>query len=282
MIPRTLDDPRLDGLLAALRASVARHASAVVAFSAGVDSTLVLAVAHDVLGTRALGLMGVSPSVAPAELADGRELAERLGLPVRFVDTHEMQDGNYTSNPRDRCFFCKTELYAVCRRVADDEGFATILNGTNADDPGDWRPGLVAASDADVCSPLLECGVGKADVRRLAEALGLPNHDKPALACLASRLPYGTPVTPERLGAVDTVEQHMRRAGFRDVRARHHGPEVRLEVEPERVGDLRRLVGTPEFDAVLRGAGFSRATVEPDGYRMGRLNDTGRRADATE
>ena len=261
-------------LVEALRANVAAHPSAVVAYSGGVDSTVVLQVAADVLGDRALGVMGISPSVAPAEVSHARALAETRGLPLLAVDTDEMSDPDYVANPRTRCFHCKQELYGVCRTVAAERGLAVLLNGTNADDTGDWRPGLRAADEAGVRSPLLECGLTKADVRRVAEHLGLPNHDKPALACLASRLPYGTAVTPERLAAVDRVETHLRRLGFREVRARHHGPEVRLEVEAPRVPELERILASGGLEEVVRQAGFSRAAVEPDGYRMGRLNGT--------
>ena len=264
---------RLEALLEALRAAVGRHESAVVAFSAGVDSTLVLKVASDVLGQRALGVMGISPSVAPAEIAHGRRLADDLGLPVQFVETNEMADPSYVSNPSNRCFFCKQELYGVCWTVAEERGYAAVFNGANTDDTGDWRPGLDAARRASVHAPLIEAGLAKADVRALARHLGLPNHDKPALACLASRLPYGTAVSPERLAAVDAVEQHMRSLGFRQVRARFHGEVVRLEVEPEGVDRLQTEVHGTEFVRVLGRAGFSHATVEPDGYRMGRLND---------
>jgi uncharacterized protein len=267
------DSERTEQELTALRGRIARHDSAVVAFSAGVDSTLVLKVAVDVLGPRALGVMGLSPSVPPTERADAESLSSRLGLPMVFVSTAEMQDPDYVANPPNRCFYCKQELYSVCQRVAEERGFAAILNGTNADDTSDWRPGLEAARRASVHAPLLEAGLGKASVRRLARHLGLPNHDKPAAACLASRLPYGTTVTAPRLAAVDAVEQHLRRLGFRQVRARHHGAEVRLEVDPERVGSLRQALVGEEFRSVLEAAGFSRATVAPDGYRMGRLND---------
>jgi len=266
------DTARVEKLLSMLRDNISQHESVIVAFSAGVDSTLVLKVASEVHGDRALGVMGVSPSVAPEEIADGRKLSESLGLPVLFVDTHEMQEERYVANPPDRCFYCKRELYSVCWNVAEQRGFSQILNGTNADDPGDWRPGLEAARKASVHAPLLECGIGKQDVRRLAAALNLPNHDKPALACLASRIPYGTSVSAQRLAAVNTVEAHMRRAGFQQVRARHHGTEVRLEVESTGVERLSALIATSEFEGLLQRAGFSHATVAPDGYLMGRLN----------
>lgn len=258
-----------------LRRHVAAFPSAAVAFSAGVDSTLVLAVAHEVLGDRALGVTGISPSVAPAEAADARRVADALGAALVFVETAEMDDPNYVANPPNRCFFCKTELYAVTRRVADERGLAVVLNGTNADDASgrDWRPGLVAADEAGVRSPLAECGLAKTDVRAVAEHLGLPNWDKPALACLASRLPYGTAVTPQRLAAVDRVERWLRGRGFRDVRARFHGDRVRLEVEAESVPRLVGLAAGPELAAVVDDAGFSSFDVEADGFRSGRLND---------
>ncbi|MCB9898765.1 MAG: ATP-dependent sacrificial sulfur transferase LarE [Planctomycetes bacterium] len=259
-------------LIDALHANVAAHGSAAVAFSAGVDSTLVLKIAHDVLGERALGVTGIAPAVAPAEADDARRLADALGARLRFVETHELAVEGYASNPPDRCFHCKTELYAVCRRVAREQGLAAILNGTNRDDLGDVRPGLRAADEAGVFSPLLECGLDKRAVRAVARALGLPNWDKPALACLASRLPHGTRVTPERLAAVDAVERHLRSLGFRQVRARHLDGTVSLEVDAEDVPKLRLASTAPEFARVVRAAGFREFEVAADGYRRGRLS----------
>ncbi|MHC5210165.1 MAG: ATP-dependent sacrificial sulfur transferase LarE [Planctomycetota bacterium] len=260
-------------MLAALEAEVAACGSAVVAFSAGVDSTLVLAVAVRVLGRRALAVTGLSPSVAPEEAAEARQLADALGARLEVRSTDEMSDPDYVRNASDRCFHCKTGLYAVCREVAREQGLAAVLNGTNADDLGDWRPGLRAADEAEVRSPLLACGLGKQDVRALARHLDLPNWNKPALACLASRLPYGTAVTPERLFAVHRVERHLRDRGFGVVRARHHGEQVRLEVAPPDVPALRALRDDEALQAAVRAAGFLSFTVEPEGYRTGRLND---------
>jgi uncharacterized protein len=259
--------------LAAREAEIATCGSAVVAFSAGVDSTLVLAVAVRVLGARALAVMGLSPSVAPEEADDARRLAEALGARLLLRSTDELSDPDYVRNAPDRCFHCKTGLYAACRLVAAEHGLAAVLNGTNADDVGDWRPGLRAADDADVRSPLLACGLDKQDVRALARHLALPNWDKPALACLASRLPYGTAVTRERLAAVHHVERHLRERGFPVVRARHHGDQVRLEVQPVRVATLLALRGDEALEEAVRVAGFRTYAVEPEGYRSGRLND---------
>jgi uncharacterized protein len=264
---------RTHALIDALLAHVTACGPPVVAFSAGVDSTVVLAIAARAHGERALALTGLSASVAPAELEDCRRLARALGARLRVEATRELDDPAYVANAPDRCFHCKTELYAVCRRVAREEGLACILNGTNLDDVGDWRPGLRAADDAGVRSPLRDCGLDKAAVRAVAHALELPNRDKPALACLASRLPYGTSVTAERLAAVDHVERHLRGLGFRSVRARHRGDEVRLEVEPERVAELSALAGGEALSAAVREAGFSHLSIEPEGYRSGRLND---------
>lgn len=265
--------------LQALEAEIARCGPSVVAFSAGVDSTLVLAVAVRVLGEGVLAVTGASASLAPEEAADARRLAGDLGARLLVRSTGELSDPDYVRNGPDRCFHCKSGLYAACREVAGEHGLTAILNGTNADDVRDWRPGLRAAEDAAVRSPLLACGLGKRDVRALARRLGLPNWDKPALACLASRLPYGTTVTPARLAAVHRVERHVRERGFRQVRARHHGEVVRLEVEPERVADLLALREDATLQAAVRGAGFRAFTVEPDGYRSGRLNDALRAPD---
>lgn len=260
-------------LIDALQRNVAAHESAAVAFSGGVDSTLVLKIAADVLGDRVLAVTGDSASVAPAELAHAQELAAELGVRLRLAATYELDVPAYAANPDNRCFHCKTELYGVCRKVADDEGLAIILDGTNGDDGGEWRPGLAAGEQAGVRSPLRECGLTKNDVRMVARELGLSNWDKPALACLASRLPYGTRVTAQRLAAVDTVEQQLRAMGFVDVRARHHGDTVHLEVDPDRVNDLQRRERDEDLIEAVRRAGFQHIVITPDGYRRGRLND---------
>ncbi len=267
------DTAAIDAHIAWLRRDVAARGSAVIAFSAGVDSSVVLRIAVDALGDRALAVTGMAPSVAAAEANDAERIAREIGARWAPLPTREMERPEYVANNPDRCFHCKSELYAVCRRVADEQGIGHILNGTNADDVGDWRPGLRAADDARVHSPLLARSLGKRDVRAIARRLGLSNWDKPALACLASRLPYGTAVTAERLAAVERIEHWLRERGFRDVRARHFGREVRLEVEAHRVTDLERIAREPELTAAVRAAGFDDFAVTPDGYRSGRLND---------
>ncbi|MFT7463976.1 MAG: hypothetical protein ACI9EF_002324 [Pseudohongiellaceae bacterium] len=190
-----------------------------------------------------------------------------------LAPTYELDVPAYAANPNNRCFHCKTELYSVCRQVADAESLATILDGTNADDGKEWRPGLAAGDQLGVRAPLRECGLNKEQVRAVAKSLGLSNWNKPALACLASRLPYGTRVTAERLAAVDAVEQHLRSMGFKDVRARHHGLAVHLEVDPDRVSELKQRSGESKLLAVVRQAGFEHTVITPEGYRRGRLND---------
>jgi len=268
-----LTDRSPTALLEALLEGTAALRSAVVAFSGGVDSSVVLAVAARALGPRALGVTGVSASLAADEAEEARALARSVGATLLEVRADELDDPDYAANRPDRCFHCKTGLYAACRSVADERGLRWIVNGTNADDLGDWRPGLRAADEAGVRSPLLEAGLRKDEVRAVARLLGLPNWDKPAQPCLASRLPYGTAVTRERLAAVEAVERHLRGRGFRDVRARHLGAEVRLEVEPGRVPALLALRDEEALACAVRAAGFQRFSIEPEGVRSGRLND---------
>ena len=263
--------PDLAEALAALRTHIARLDSVAVAFSAGVDSTLVLAVAAEQLGERAVGVFGVSPSVPAGELAEARALAALVGARLIERDTDELADPAYAANAPDRCRHCKAELFDVCQVVADELGLVAVLDGTQADDLGDTRPGLTAAHERGVRSPLAECGLGKTQVRELARALGLPNWDKPAMACLASRIPHGTRVTAERLAAVDRVEHALRALGFRQVRARHLGGEVLLQVDPARVGELTARLDDPRLSDAIAEAGFVSRRVDPAGYVQGSL-----------
>jgi len=264
-----------DASLQTLREHMASLGSAVVAFSAGVDSTLVLAVAVEQLGPRAVAVFGVSPSVPRDERTEARTLAAHLGARLIERSTHELADPSYAANDSQRCRHCKWELYGVCRQVADELGLAAVLDGTQADDLSDTRPGLLAGRERGVHSPLAACGLDKHDVRRLARLLELPNWDKPAMACLASRLPTGTPVTAARLAAVDGVERALRRLGFRQVRARHLGREVLLQVESERVGELLAQHDDPGLARAVTQAGFESARIDPDGYRRGSLHALG-------
>jgi pyridinium-3,5-biscarboxylic acid mononucleotide sulfurtransferase len=257
-------------LLAELEHAIARHESAVVAFSGGVDSSLVAAVAARALGDRALSVAAVSPAVAEGELEGARRVAAAVGIAHETIATDELARDGYRRNGSDRCYFCKSELYDVLAELAERRGYGVLLSGANADDAGDWRPGLRAADEHGVRHPLLDAGAGKAAVRALARELGIPSADKPATPCLASRIPYGTAVDPETLARIDRAERAVRALGFPILRVRHHGILGRVEVAAE---DLSRaLEREPEIVAAIRGAGYVHAVIDREPFRSGRLN----------
>jgi pyridinium-3,5-biscarboxylic acid mononucleotide sulfurtransferase len=257
-------------LLAELERSVGRHPSAVVAFSGGVDSSLVAAVAARALGSRALAVTAVSPAVAAGELAGARRVADAVGIAHETIATDELAREGYRRNGPDRCYFCKSELYDALAELAGRRGYGVLLSGANADDAGDWRPGLRAAAEHGVRHPLLEAGAGKADVRVLARQLGLPSAEKPATPCLASRIPYGTAVDPETLARIDRAERSVRTLGFPVLRVRHHGILGRLEIAAV---DLdRALEQEEEIVAAVRAAGYAHAVIDREPFRSGRLN----------
>lgn len=254
--------------------SLATMGKAVVAFSAGVDSTVVLKVALDVLGPQnVLAATGVSASLAQRELQSVKDLAALLGARLELVDTGEMDDPRYAANPANRCFYCKSDLFTRLRDLAVAQGCQAILSGVNADDTGDFRPGMQAGSELGVSSPLLEAGLTKADVRELAKALGLPNWEKPALACLASRVPYGTPITVDTLNRIEQAEAFLADRGFTNIRVRHHAKLARVEAP---VADLPRLLQEPlrsELVAHLKNLGYVYVTVDLQGFRSGSANE---------
>ncbi len=257
--------------LARMKAEIGACGSALVAFSAGVDSTLVLAVAAEVLGPRAVALTAHSSSVPQVERAEARSLAARLGVRHLERESHEQEDPGYVANAPDRCYYCKRELYRLCGEAARAEGVAAILDGFNADDRRDHRPGHRAAEERAIRSPLAEVGLTKDEVRAWSEAYGLPTWDKPQMACLASRIPYGTPVTPERLARVERAEAGVRALGFRDLRVRHHGDVGRVEIGE---GELERAFARrADIAAAVKAAGFKIAALDLEPFRSGRMNE---------
>ncbi|HTG48707.1 MAG TPA: ATP-dependent sacrificial sulfur transferase LarE [Actinomycetota bacterium] len=262
--------------LAELEAAIADADGAVVAFSGGVDSSVVAAAAHRVLGERALAVTAVSPALADGELDGARTVAAAIGIGHRVVRTDELAREGYRRNDRDRCYHCKTELYETLGVLAEREGIPAVFSGANADDLGDWRPGLRAAAQHGVRHPLVEAGIGKDDVRAIARALAIPSADKPASPCLASRIPYGTAVEPELLARIDAAERAVRALGYHELRVRHFGTTGRVELAAD---DLARA-STPsrraEIERAVRGAGYGDAEIDPEPFRSGSLNRLGR------
>jgi uncharacterized protein len=269
MNPLTRDVPQ--NRLTELENILAPYGSALVAFSGGVDSSLALAVAARALPKhRVLAVTSNNETYLPSELDLARTFVESLGVEHFVVNTRELDDPNYASNPTNRCYFCKSTLYSDLAKLAEERGYACVVDGANKDDEGDYRPGRKAAKELGVVSVLSEAAMTKAEVRELAKHLGLPTWDKPALACLSSRFPYGQEITPEKLSQVARAEEFLRREGFGQVRVRHHGEIARLEVGP---GELDRAFAMRErISAELLDAGFLYVTLDLAGYKPGSLN----------
>jgi len=248
--------------------------SVIVAFSAGVDSTLVLKVALDTLGhDRVLAATGVSPSLAQRELQSVKDLAAQLHAPLELVPTDELNQPNYAANPTNRCYYCKTELYTRLAQLAQSRGFATVVNGVNTDDLGDYRPGLQAAREWDVRAPLVEANISKADVRQLARDLSIPNWQKPALACLSSRVPYGTPVTVGVLSQIERAESFLYARGLSNFRVRHHAKVARIEVAVEDMPRLLDATLRQEIVSAFKELGYTYITLDLQGFRSGSGNE---------
>lgn len=245
---------------------------ALIAYSGGVDSTLVAKIAYDVLGDRALAITAVSPSLLPEELEDASIQAATIRIPHEVVDTHEMNNPNYTSNPVNRCYFCKSELHDTLKPLALQRGYPYVVDGVNADDLGDYRPGIQAAKERGARSPLAEVGVTKAEVRQLSKQLGLSWWDKPAQPCLSSRFPYGEEITVAKLQRVGRAEIYLRRLGWNNLRVRSEGDTARIELLPEQIKEFVLTTDLLTLVSVFQDYGFLYVTLDLEGYRSGKLN----------
>ena len=245
---------------------------ALIAYSGGIDSTLVAKVAYDILGDKALAITAVSPSLLPEDLEDARIQAAVIGISHEEVKTNEMENKNYTSNPINRCYFCKSELHDTLKPLALKRGYSYVVDGVNAEDLRDYRPGIQAAKERGARSPLAEVGMSKFEVRQLAKDLDLPWWDKPAQPCLSSRFPYGEEITLEKLQRVGRGERYLRDLGLKNLRVRSDKDTARIEILPEKIKEFVLTTDLPQLVGKFREFGFIYVTLDLEGYRSGKLN----------
>ncbi|NEU73472.1 ATP-dependent sacrificial sulfur transferase LarE [Hassallia byssoidea VB512170] len=245
---------------------------ALIAYSGGIDSTLVAKIAYDVLGDRALAVTAVSPSLLPEELEDAILQAATIGISHQIVQTHEMENPNYTSNPVNRCYFCKSELHDTLKPLALKLGYPYVVDGVNADDLHDYRPGIQAAKERGARSPLAEVNISKVEVRQLSQQLSLPWWDKPAQPCLSSRFPYGEEITVAKLQRVGRAEIYLRKLGLKNLRVRSDGDTARIELPPEQIKEFVLTTDLPTIVSAFQKLGFIYVTLDLEGYRSGKLN----------
>src|SRR4051812_14904275 len=266
MLEASVLDTKIDSLREMLRAL----GSVVIAYSGGVDSTFLARAAHDALGERSLAVTAVSPSLAASELEEAKELARGIGVRHVLIDSNEVSDPRYLQNGPDRCYFCKVEVYGLLANYAQQHGFSAVIDGTNVDDLRDPRPGRKAAKEHGVLSPLVDAGFTKADVREASRALGLPTADKPSMACLSSRIPFGTPVSIAALKQVERAEELLHSLGLGQVRVRHHRDTARIEVEADAFAAVLRA--REQIVDGLKALGYTYVALDLEGYRMGSMN----------
>jgi uncharacterized protein len=255
-----------------LKALFAQMEQALIAYSGGVDSTLVAKIAYDVLGSNALAVTAMSPSLLLEELEDAKIQAATIGIRHKIVETHEMENPNYTANPVNRCYFCKSELHDTLKPLAVQLGYPYVVDGVNADDLHDYRPGIQAAKERGAMSPLAEVGVSKLEVRQLSQQLGLPWWDKPAQPCLSSRFPYGEEITVAKLQRVGRAEIYLRKLGWQNLRVRSEGDTARIELAPAQIKDFVLQTDLGMVVAAFQELGFMFVTLDLEGYRSGKLN----------
>ena len=258
--------------LAALQTLFNDMEQALIAYSGGIDSTLVAKVAYDVLGARALAVTAASPSLMPEDLEDAKVQAADIGIAHEVVKTFEMENPNYTSNPANRCYFCKSELHDTLKPLATQRGYPYVVDGVNADDLSDYRPGIQAAKERGARSPLAEVGITKFEVREISRSLGLPWWDKPSQPCLSSRFPYGESITTDKLQRVARCERYLRQLGLRNLRVRSAADSARIELPPADIKAFVEATDLPALVAAFQDFGFTYVTLDLEGYRSGKLN----------
>lgn len=255
-----------------LRCVFQEMGTALIAYSGGIDSTLVAKVAFDILGDRSVAITAVSPSLLPEELDEAQQQAEIIDIKHELIETEEMNNPNYTSNPLNRCYFCKSELHDKLKPLAIERGYPYVIDGVNADDLQDYRPGIQAAKERGVRSPLAEMGITKVEVREMTKILGLPWWDKPSQPCLSSRFPYGEEITYEKLYRVGRAEIYLRKLGYRNLRVRSDGDTAKIELLPEQITDFVVKTNLNEVVSHFQSLGFIYVTLDLEGYRSGKLN----------